>query len=200
VHLCRNAWVRVGDLNDCWASGDSLVVDLVVAASKDNVALAVDALGHGDFEATVNWGGISEDGAGDGDESSVDWGLSVRGGESVAGCQEVDAVAALNGAGGAESESREGLEGQLGLLGVRIRAGADERGGEGVDLVEGQWVVEGLRERRLLATGTNVRRVAGLDSQDRASGGQVVAVRDGSGCAQVGTDSNAFKDTSKGDE
>lgn len=112
--------------------------------------MAVDAFGDGDLESTGGWDGVGEDGAGDGDEGCVHRCLSILGSQSVAGCEEVDAVAALDGAGGAESESWESLEGEVGLLGVSIGAGDDETGGQGVDLIEGQWVVEGLGEGALL--------------------------------------------------
>lgn len=109
-------------------------------------------------------------------------------------------MARFDGSGGAESEGREGLEGQLGLSGVRGRARDDEASGKGVDLVESQGGVEWRWEWGLLVGGADVGAVAGLDGQDGAGGCEVVLVGDAGSSSEVGADSDTLEDTGKCDE
>lgn len=160
-------------LDDGWASGNGVVVHGILASGEDDVGLAVDALRDLDREAAVDRGDIGEDGARHRDEGGVDGGVAVLRAEGVAGGQELDLVAALDGAGGAEGERGERPQRQLRLRGVGLRARHDEAGGEGVHLVEGQGRVEGLREGGLLVRGADVGAVARLDRQDGAGGREV---------------------------
>lgn len=70
--VLRSSNSRSAHLNDGRASGDGVVGDEVLAAGKDNVGLAGEALGDLDLEATVDGLGLNEGGASDGDEGSVD--------------------------------------------------------------------------------------------------------------------------------
>jgi hypothetical protein len=160
----------IGDLNDGWASGDSVIVYGVSAGGEDNVGLSINSRRDDERETSINRGSLGVERASNGDESTVDRGGSVSRGDGVVGGQEGDSVTRLDGAGGAESEGGESLDGKSG---VGLGAVDDEAGGESVDLVEVKRSVERLGEGALLLSSTEVRGVAGLDGQDGSSCGQV---------------------------
>lgn len=193
--LLRGNWV--GDLNDGWSSGNGVVSDDVLAASEHNVGLAIDTLWHDDRETTVNWGSINEDGAGEGDECSVEWAGAVHSLEGVALGQESDGAAALDGASGAEGEAGEGLDGKSRVGG---RAADDEWGGKGVDFVEVEGSVEGRWERCLVDDGADVGAVTGLNSENGAGGSEVVGAHDRGGGSDVGGNTDTFEHGGKGNE
>lgn len=178
----------VADLDDGRASGNGVVSDGILAASEDDVALAVDALGDLDGVAALDLGGLGDDGTGDGDESTVD-GDAVVGLDLVAGGAEQDGAAGLDGGVvAAGDELGEGLDGE----GSVVRgAGGDELGSQGVDLVQGERVVEGLGEGRLLDASADVRGVAGLNGEDGAGSSQVGLGHDVRGSAEVGGNTDA---------
>lgn len=57
-------------------------------------------------------------------------------------------------------------------------------------LVEVQWGIERVRERRLSDFGSNVSRMTCLDTQDGRRGGKVVFVHDGRGSPSVPENAN----------
>ena len=71
-------------LDDGGSSGDSVVVDGVLAAGKDDVGLAGETSGDLDGETTLDRGGRDEGRAGHGDEGSVDLRLTLGRLEGVA--------------------------------------------------------------------------------------------------------------------
>jgi hypothetical protein len=77
------------------------------------------------------------------------------------------------------SERWESLEWQF--CGVTRSESRDELCGEGVNLVEIEWGVEGLWERRLLEGSADVGGVAGFNCEYRASDCQISLVQDLSG-------------------
>lgn len=92
----------------------------------------------------------------------------------------------------ADLQCGKGLERELGLVGVRGRAGGDEGRGKGVDLIERQRVVEGLRERSFFEGGADVRAVTRLNSEDGASVSEIVFVGDASSSSEVGADTDSL--------
>ena len=129
----------VCDLNDSRSGSDRVVVDGILAASQNNVGLAVDTLWHDGGEATLDWRGINDDGASNGDESGVDRGRRVLRPEDVVGCVQGDGVTALDRSLGAEGKDGERLDWERWVVG---RAGDDELRGKRVDLVDGQGGIE----------------------------------------------------------
>lgn len=99
------------------------------------------------------------------------------------GSEEGDGITSLDGTIGLGHEGRESLDGQGR---VALRARGDEAGSEGVDLIEAQRCVKGLREGDLVERGANVGRVTGLDSEDGPGGGQVGLAHDVGGSTEVG--------------
>jgi hypothetical protein len=205
VPLCANTpssqgkylSILVGDLNDSWASGDSIVVDGIAAAREDNVALTVNTGRHNNGETTSNWGSRNENGPSDGDKCTVDRSLSVSRSEYVAWGLEGDSAARLDGASGAQSEGWESTDGES-----RVGGGAadDESSGQGVDLVEVKGVIERLGEGGLAESRSDVGVVAGLDGEDRASISKVGWVGDGGSGAEVGSDTDTLEDGGEADE
>lgn len=185
-----------GNLDNGRAGSGGVVADGVVAAGQDEVGLASEAGGDSGAETGAGGGQLSVGGAGDGDPGGVEL-ATGRGDKSVAGGGQLNGLAALDGAGGGESNGGECLDGQRGVAG---RAADDEGSGQRVDLVEGERGVKGLGEGRLLLGGADVRVVARLDRQDRASGGEVVLVDNGRSSAEVGADTNTLEDGRDGDE
>ena len=184
------------DLDDGWAGSDGVVVDGVVAGSQDSVGLAGKALGDLDGETTADGSGGNEGRAGNGNESSVD-GATGRGNEVVAGGVDGDGRAGVDGASGADGKGRESLDGESSVAGW---AALDEGSSQGVDLVEVERSVKWLREGRLGLRSADVGAVAGLDSQDGASGGQVVGVGNGLGSTKVGAHTDTLEDVGGGQE
>jgi len=130
-----------GDLEDGWASNDGVVSGGSVAAGENNVGLAGSVLGDNDLVTSRNLLGLSEDGAEDGDESSVN--LSAL--DLVALGGEGDGAASLDWhILGGSSQTGEGLDWESDVAGW---AAGDEASGEGVDLVVAERSVEGGGER-----------------------------------------------------
>jgi len=80
-----------------------------------------------------------------------------------------------------DSERWESFKWQF--CGVTGSEAGDELCGEGVDLVEVQWGVEGLWERRLLEGSADVGGVAGFNCEYRSSDCEISFVQDLSGSA-----------------
>jgi hypothetical protein len=117
-----NHWVRISDLNDGCSGRYSVVSDMILAGSQDNVALAVDSFKDGELEAAINWGDISVDGASDGDEGSVNVIFATLGSKNIARGVKGDNITRLDGARSSDAEGWASLEGELGLGSVAVWA------------------------------------------------------------------------------
>ena len=76
----------------------------------------------------------------------------------------------------------------------------DERRGQREHLIEREGRVERLREGRLAEPRAQVRRVAGLDGEDGARGGQVRLLHDERRGAEVRRHADALEDGGRGEE
>ena len=158
----------VGDLDDRRSGLDDIVGEnlLVVASSKDGVALSVDSRWNNGGKASLGWGSRGIDWSKNSDESSVERGHAVLWLEGVAWRQEGDFSAVLDSASGTESKGGERLDGSWELAQAGAIGCIDEHGSEGEDLIEVERVIEWLGERRLLERSADVCVVACLNRQD----------------------------------
>lgn len=67
----------VANLNQDSAGGNGVVVDGVLAAGEDGIALATEALADLDLKATVDRIGLDKDRSSDGNKSGIDGGIAV---------------------------------------------------------------------------------------------------------------------------
>lgn len=86
------------------------------------------------------------------------------------------------------------------LVRVAVGAGHDEGRGQGVDLVEGERAIEGLRDGGLPLGRAQDGVVAGLDGQDGSGGGEEGRVGDEGRGSEVGADADALEDTGEANE
>jgi hypothetical protein len=182
-----------GNLNNSRSSDNSVIRSSSVAARKHDVALSSNALRNHDLVGTVHLSRVGEHGAGDGDEGSVNLALDLHVLE-----RKHDLAARLNHHVRRRSgESGERLDGE-GSVG--LGAGLNELRGECVNLVVAQWVVEGSGEGGLADGVADVCRVAGLNGQDGAGGGEVCLGHDVRGSTQVGAHTDTLEDRSGSQE
>lgn len=184
-------------LDNSGTGNNGVVGGLGVALGEDNVALASNALRDGDGEFTLAVGGKgSPDRAGDGDEGGVQV-LGVHVHLEARASHQLDLRAFHSRLHGSHHQGGECLDGQhLVALGARDNEGR----GNGVNLVEVQRVVEGLRGGSFTQGSAQIGAVTGLDGQDATGGGQVGVVHDVSGGTEVGADTDTFQDISKREE
>ena len=83
-HNPQNAhYVLITDLNDCRSGSHCIVRHRRIATCQHHIGLtanrrgALVCRGYNDGEASVDWGGLGEDWAGNGDEGGEDLGLAV---------------------------------------------------------------------------------------------------------------------------
>lgn len=167
-------------------TGDNVVISgLSVALGQNKVALSGNTLGHSDSELAITHGlDGSPDGSGDGDEGSVD--VSCLHVKALAG-SDGDLGTGHDGIHGVHGEGGEGLHGKHAVAGGAFN---DEGGGDGVNLVEVERVVECLSEGNFAEGGAQVGAVAGLSGEDAAGGSEVCVVHDVSGSTEVSADSD----------
>lgn len=183
------------NLNNSRASRNSIVINRILAARQNRISLPRKALGDRNLEPAIHGGRLRKRGPRHGNKRRVDLGTL----EEVAGRLQNNLIARVDGHLGVcgHGHGGERLDGE-GRVGGRARG--DEGRGERVDLVEGQGGVKGLGEGLLGEVGADVGRVARLDGQDGARGGEVRLGHDVGGGAEVGGDADALEDGGGGEE
>jgi len=136
---------------------------------------------------------LGEDGSGNSDESSVNRARPIRSLERVFRGQDRDGGASgdVLWVVGRSHEHWESLDGQGRVV---FRAWDDERRSQGINLVEVKRDIKWRWERALAERVADVRGVSWLDSQNAASGGEVVLRHDISSRAQICADTDTLED------
>ena len=142
-------------------------------------------------------GDFDEDGTLDADESGEDLGLARGWEESVSRGQDLDFSVDLDHILGAELETWEGLEGKSW---VGWRAGLDEGGCKGEDLVGAERRIESVGEWLLTADELDEGVVARFDSEDGGSSSEDGLVLDGGSGTKVSRDTDTFEEGSNLEE
>ena len=136
---------RIHNLNNRRPRRNRIIRNFGITAGQHNITLPIDTRGYHERKAARDRRRGHEDGARDVDESAVN-GRSVLRLKNVARGEESDCLVRHDGhsLGGGELEDREGLDWERG---VGCGAGDDVLGGEAIDFVQVEGVVEGLGER-----------------------------------------------------